>query len=97
MISLPAIESCLMPHFTFETDTAVPLAVVATDHPDKPQIVLYTNKQTDRKEINKKLKDSGLSALHNINKVVMIDAIPQLGTGKTDYKVLNMMAKSGQI
>ena len=34
------------------------------------------------------IKDAGLSPLHNVRQVIEVEAIPVLGTGKTDYRAL---------
>ena len=34
------------------------------------------------------LREAGLSPLHNIRRVIRLDALPLLGTGKTDYRAL---------
>jgi len=41
-----------------------------------------------RQQVNELIRSAGLSPLHNIRKVIAIDAIPILGTGKTDYRQL---------
>jgi long-chain-fatty-acid--[acyl-carrier-protein] ligase len=88
MISLPAIESVLMPHFASEQDQGPPIAVEALGPPESPEIVLFTVKETSRGRVNEILRDAGLSPLHNVRDVVRVDAIPVLGTGKTDYRAL---------
>ena len=34
------------------------------------------------------IKGAGLSPLHYVRQVTLVDAIPVLGTGKTDYRAL---------
>lgn len=36
------------------------------------------------------IREHGFSALHNIRRMVSIEAIPVLGTGKTEYKALDL-------
>ncbi|WP_136809389.1 MFS transporter [Desulfosediminicola flagellatus] len=91
MISLPAIESTLLKEIHQQSESGPILAVEATQTESHPEIVLFTTENLDRKKINKVLKNAGLSALHNIRRLVQIDSIPVLGTGKTDYKVLQQM------
>ena len=88
MISLPAIESVLQAHFAEPGDAGPTIAVEALGHPDSPDIVLFTRAPADRSHVNALIKEAGLSALHNIRQVVQVDAIPVLGTGKTDYRTL---------
>jgi long-chain-fatty-acid--[acyl-carrier-protein] ligase len=88
MISLPAIESVLQAHFAGAGDDGPTIAVEAVGDPDSPDIVLFTRTPADRSHVNAFIKEAGLSALHNIRQVVQVEAIPVLGTGKTDYRTL---------
>ena len=85
MISLPAIEEVLTPHFASDDDEGPVIAVEATPSEENPELILFTVKDTDRVSVNSCLRDSGLSALHNIRHVIKLDEIPVLGTGKTNY------------
>jgi long-chain-fatty-acid--[acyl-carrier-protein] ligase len=38
--------------------------------------------------VNRQLREAGLSPLHNISRVIQLESIPVLGTGKTDYRTL---------
>jgi acyl-CoA synthetase (AMP-forming)/AMP-acid ligase II/acyl carrier protein/1-acyl-sn-glycerol-3-phosphate acyltransferase len=87
MISLPAIEAVLESHFAGDTDKPV-LAVEATADENHPELVLFTTLEMDREEANSYIRNAGLSGLHNIRRVVKLEQIPTLGTGKTDYRVL---------
>jgi acyl-CoA synthetase (AMP-forming)/AMP-acid ligase II len=87
MISLPAIESVLQRQLV-DSDGGPALAVEAIGNPDSPEIVLFTRVPLDRALANAQIKLAGLSALHNIRRVVPLEAIPVLGTGKTDYRAL---------
>jgi len=87
MISLPAIEAVLENRFAAGEEKRPVLAVESTeDRP--PQLVLFTTVSIDRQTANEAIRAAGLSALHNIRKVVKIDEIPTLATGKTDYRKL---------
>ncbi len=88
MISLPAIEAVLQPHFVADGDEGPQIAIEAVGNPDSPDIVMFTRVPADRAHVNALLKEAGLSALHNIRQVVPVEAIPVLGTGKTDYRRL---------
>jgi len=85
MISLPAIEEVLTPHFASDDDEGPVIAVEATPSEENPELILFTVKDTDRVSVNSCLRDSGLSALHNIRHVIKLNEIPVLGTGKTNY------------
>ncbi len=91
MISLPAIENVLLDNFTADNGNGPSLAVEATPTDERPEIVLFTTLAITREEANGKIKEAGLSPLHNIRIMRKIDAIPVLGTGKTDYKLLQKM------
>jgi long-chain-fatty-acid--[acyl-carrier-protein] ligase len=88
MISLPAIEAVLLPHFSSEADEGPPIAVEAMGSSDSPEIVLFAVRRATRDEVNRIVREAGLSALYNIRQVIQVDTIPVLGTGKTDYRGL---------
>ncbi|MCH7871382.1 MAG: AMP-binding protein [Planctomycetes bacterium] len=88
MISLPAIEAVLGEHFLSADDEGPVIAVESTPNEDHPEIVLFTTRATDRPTVNRQIREADLSALHNISRVIAIDEIPVLGTGKTDYRAL---------
>ena len=88
MISLPAIEAVLCDRYASDDDEGPVLAIEATPGDEHPEIVLFTTRELDRAAVNHQLRDAGLSALHNIRRVVRLDEIPVLGTGKTDYRAL---------
>ena len=88
MISLPAIEEVLVPHFASDDEEGPVIAVEATPSEENPELILFTVKDTDRVSVNSCLRDAGLSALHNIRHVIKLNEIPVLGTGKTNYPEL---------
>lgn len=88
MISLPAIESALQHYFPADHSGTPTLAVEATPCDNLPEVVLFTTLNVDREEINACIRKAGLSALHNIRRLVTVEAIPVLGTGKIDYRQL---------
>lgn len=94
MISLPAIEEVLSPHFTTDRDEGPAIAVESTPCEENPELVLFTVKDTDRATVNIYIRDAGLSALHNIRRVIKCDEIPILGTGKIDYRSLKKRTRS---
>lgn len=89
MISLPAVESTLLKKYGSEEQTV--LAVEGNDSMQPPQIVLFSVTGIDLNEVNLYLKQSGFSNFIKINRIIHLDEIPLLGTGKTDYKVLKNM------
>ncbi|MGB2820973.1 MAG: AMP-binding protein, partial [Phycisphaerae bacterium] len=89
MISLPAIEAVLQKHFPApEGDEGPSLAVEASGEEGRTEIVLFTTQRLDRETVNRRIREAGLSGLHNIRRVIHVDEIPLLGTGKTDYRTL---------
>ncbi|MFW6162232.1 MAG: 2-acyl-glycerophospho-ethanolamine acyltransferase, partial [Planctomycetota bacterium] len=88
MISLPAIEAVLADAYATDDDEGPVLAVTAPPGDDHPEIVLFTTLDLDRPTVNARLREAGLSSLHNIRRVVHLDELPQLGTGKTHYRAL---------
>ena len=89
MISLPAIEEVLLAHYSCDADEAPVLAVEATPCQDHPEIVLFATQDLTRKAVNERIRAAGLSALHNVRRVIRLEEMPLLGTGKTDYRALS--------
>jgi len=87
MISLPAIEAVLADHYPADDEDGPTIAVEATDD-EHAEIVLFTTRQIEREAANVQIREAGLSALHNIRRVIRVGEIPVLGTGKTDYRAL---------
>jgi long-chain-fatty-acid--[acyl-carrier-protein] ligase len=94
MISLPAIEEVLGRSFLRGDEDKPVLAVESTPHDLNPELVLFTTLDLSREAANRALKEAGLSALHNLRRVVRVDAIPLLGTGKADYRALRDRLRS---
>lgn len=90
MVSLPAIEAVLEKAFAPDADKGPQLAVEATEA-DNPEIVLFTSLDIDRENANVQIRRAGLSGLHGIRRVLRLDQIPLLGTGKTDYRALKQL------
>jgi acyl-CoA synthetase (AMP-forming)/AMP-acid ligase II/acyl carrier protein len=93
MISLPAIEAILEKAFVPDSDKGPLLAVEAADV-ENPEIVLFTALDIDRENANVQIRKAGLSGLHSIRRVIKLDQIPLLGTGKTDYMALKQLLKT---
>jgi acyl-CoA synthetase (AMP-forming)/AMP-acid ligase II len=88
MVSLPAIEAALEPRLVSDDDKGPSFAVAATPVEESPEIVLFSTKGIEREEANSIIRAAGLSGLHNIRRVIRVDELPLLGTGKTDYRGL---------
>jgi len=91
MISLPAVEAVLADHYPSGDDEGPLLAVEASDDAEHPEIVLFAAVEIDRQTANRHIREAGLSPLHNIRRIIRLDEIPLLGTGKTDYRRLRQM------
>jgi len=91
MVSLPAVESVLMEHYARDTDEGPVLAVEAGGDEARPELVLFTVRDIPRDEANRRIREAGLSALHNIRRVVRVEELPLLGTGKTNYRALKAL------
>ncbi|MCD6364521.1 MAG: AMP-binding protein, partial [Planctomycetes bacterium] len=88
MISLPAIEAVLNEHYATADDEGPVLAVEAAAGRERPELVLFTTRVLDRETVNRQIRDKGLSPLHNIRRIILLEEMPLLGTGKTDYRSL---------
>ena len=87
MVSLPAIEAVLQRHFGDAEDGPV-IAVEAVGDPEHPDVALFTRRPAERQAVNALIKEAGLSPLHYVRQVIDVEAIPVLGSGKTDYRAL---------
>ena len=89
MISLPAIEEALSAQWPPDENGSA-LAVKAFEKEDggRPDLVLFSSRHISLENANEALKTAGFSNLSRINRVVELEAIPLLGSGKTDYQRL---------
>lgn len=93
MISLPAIEEALVRCYGKPSDEEPVLAVEATAADLNPEIVLFTTLDLGREDVNNRIREAGLSPIHNIRDIRRVEKIPLLGTGKTDYRSLREVLK----
>jgi len=89
MISMPFIENILKEEFGSSTENI--LAVEGTDVGNEPNVVLFTTKELNLSEVNKRLRERGVASISKIREIRIIDEIPVLGSGKTDYRTLNSL------
>jgi long-chain-fatty-acid--[acyl-carrier-protein] ligase len=90
MISLPAIESVLLEKYGSEEE--VVLALEAKEYQDgSVKFVVFSIKSLEVSQINTYLREQGVSNLVKVSEVVVLDEIPLLGTGKTDFMSLRKM------
>lgn len=93
MISLAAIESALAeqaPKRGWIVSKEGPtLAVCAKENAgSKTELHLFTVSSSNTEEVNAALRESGFSNLARIQQVHKLEEIPVMGTGKTNYRVM---------
>jgi long-chain-fatty-acid--[acyl-carrier-protein] ligase len=87
MISLPALEEPFARKFP-PTDAGPRVAVEGVETPTGRRIVLFTTEPITLRDANALLQSEGHRGVMRLDDVQLVPAIPTLGTGKTDYKVL---------
>ena len=93
MISLAAIEhalhSALKDHLSSGDEEGPEMAVCAVEQAgEKTKIYLFVKFNILVEEVNSALKQAGFSNLTKIQKVIKIDQIPIMGSGKINYRAL---------
>lgn len=93
MISLASIEDALMQAAAKKGWPIAPegpsLAVIAKEQEGgKPKIGIVTRFAVTVDDINKTLRESGFSNLVRVSTVNQVEEIPIMGTGKTNYRIL---------
>ncbi len=86
MVSMPYLEKILLEKYGEEGRQV--LAVEGSDKTGEPVVTLFTVKEIDLAEANKYLRDTGVASIARIRNIRLIDDIPLLGSGKTNYRVL---------
>jgi acyl-[acyl-carrier-protein]-phospholipid O-acyltransferase / long-chain-fatty-acid--[acyl-carrier-protein] ligase len=100
MVSLSAVEELAMLAWPVPTNTRVIsnikyAAVAVYDERKGEKIILVTeNKKAERKQLQVVAKNNHISELAIPRKVMIIDKIPLLGTGKIDYIGLSKLVES---
>lgn len=100
MISLPQMEQVLLDYVSRRpaSDAAPlagpPLAVEALERDGQPELVLVAAVPLSPAEANQALRAAGLSALYAVRRALRVEALPLLGSGKTDYRTLKRMIAS---
>jgi acyl-CoA synthetase (AMP-forming)/AMP-acid ligase II len=98
MISLPQIEETLLALFANRDDAPAEgpaLAVEVAAEETDPEIVLVTPMALSAREANTALRSSGLAAIYSVRRVMRVEAIPLLGSGKTDYRGIKDLLRNG--
>lgn len=87
MISLPALEEPFAAKYP-PTDQDPRVAVEGVETPDGRRVVLFTTEDLTLRDANALLQAEGFRGVMRLDEVRKVEALPVLGTGKTDYKVL---------
>jgi long-chain-fatty-acid--[acyl-carrier-protein] ligase len=90
MISLGALEEPFARLYP-PTQDGPRVAVEGIETPDGPQIALFSTQPMQLRDANALLQKEGLHGVMHLDAVRHVQAIPVLGTGKTDYKLLRAM------
>lgn len=94
MISLATIEDVLLQAATEKPEWKVSqegptVAICAKELPgEKPRITLFTRFNTNLDEVNKIIREAGVSNLVKVSSIVTLEEIPIMGTGKINYRLL---------
>lgn len=100
MISLGSIEEIILKELrakNIDLGEGVPIAVCSLEKEGgKSELVLVSTLDLDKADVNLILKDSGCSRIIKISKVMKIDSIPLMGTGKTDYRFIQKIIESSE-
>ncbi len=87
MISLPAIEEPFASKYP-PGDKGPRVAVEGVETPNGRRIVLFATEPISLREANDLLHGNGMRGIMRLDEVRVVESIPVLGTGKTDYKLL---------
>ena len=89
MISLTAVEDTLK-EALIELGSELELAVSSVNCEDRGEalVVVTNNKQVTDEKVRAIIRESGLSNLCTPRNVMLMDALPRLGSGKIDYMTL---------
>jgi long-chain-fatty-acid--[acyl-carrier-protein] ligase len=90
MISLPALEEPFLRLYP-PTENGPEVAVEGIETPSGRRIALFATQDITLRQANAILAEAGFRGVMRLDETVRLDAIPVLGTGKTDYKVLRKM------
>jgi long-chain-fatty-acid--[acyl-carrier-protein] ligase len=90
MISLPALEEPFVKRFP-PTRDGPRVAVEGVETDGGRRIVLFTTEPISPRDANSLLWSEGFRGVMRVDEVRQVPALPVLGTGKTDYKVLRAM------
>lgn len=92
MVSLGAIEAILAKVLPADID------ILATAIPDDKKgevVVLLYAGDIEQNELKAHIKASELNALTSPSKLIQLDAVPKLGSGKNDFSQAKVIAQKG--
>jgi len=95
MISLPALEEPFAKRYPAD-ENGPKVAVEGIETPGGRHVSLFTTFPLTLREASQILLEDGLRGVMRIDEVRQLEAIPVLGTGKTDYKELRRIVTEGQ-
>lgn len=87
MISLPALEEPFSRAYPAD-ENGPKVAVEGVETDDGRHIVLFTTEDLSLQQASGLLLEAGLRGVMRLDEVRVVESIPVLGTGKTDYKAL---------
>jgi non-ribosomal peptide synthetase component E (peptide arylation enzyme) len=61
---------------------------VVAHPPEGGELVLFSTIDLTREQANAAIRQAGLSPLHQVRRVVRLERLPLLGSGKVDYRAL---------
>jgi long-chain-fatty-acid--[acyl-carrier-protein] ligase len=90
MISLPALEEPFAQDYP-PTEQGPRVAVEGIETEGGRRVVLFATVPVSLREANDRLHEKGFRGVMRLDEVRQLQAIPVLGTGKTDYKTLRAL------
>jgi long-chain-fatty-acid--[acyl-carrier-protein] ligase len=94
MISLPALEEPFARRYP-PSEEGPRVAVEGVEQEDGRRVVLFSTEPISLRDANALLLQEGFHGVMRLDEVRLIDKVPVLGTGKTDYKQLRALIASG--
>jgi len=97
MVSLGAVEEAAELVVSEKyADTELPPEIMATSTPDERKgevVVLLTTTELDLKEFRSDMMEKGINPLMLPEKIIVLDELPKLGTGKPDHNKAKELAR----
>ena len=87
MISLPALEEVFSSAFPADENGPM-VAVEGIEKENRKHVYLFNRNPMEISEANRLLQEAGFRGIMRIDKIILVEEIPVLGTGKTNYRKL---------